>query len=127
MSSPCSGLSPTPARDGVSRDGTDGPVVMDVPPIARAETGATHRLPSGLADLRWTLDGRERARPEWGLRGDAGPLIDQPPGIALIVDLGSCGAGGAGAGGAVVLTFERHAVAFLLGAGLSRRGDRGGR
>src|SRR5215203_7300544 len=82
--------------------------------------------PVRLAVLCWAFDGRERARTEWRLRADAGTLIDEFPGVALVVDLGRRGAGGAGTGSAIVLAFERHAVAFLLGAGPCRRRDRSG-
>ena len=42
------------------------------------------------------------------------PFGDVFPGIALIIDLGRAGAGGAGAGGAIVLAGERDAVAAFL-------------
>src|SRR5260370_11508408 len=94
---------------------------------------ASLRLPVAAV---WGSDRVQRAM--LAVREDdrlAGPALDQLPGVALEIHRGGALAGGAGAGGTIILTLQGDAVAFhLVGGdgsllfGLGQRccdGDRG--
>ncbi len=102
-------------RDGLHFDGLE--------PVGR---GAFGKVAGETEEAFFLKGGSQSAVATIGQHhGFAGTFGHEAPGVALIMDGGGTGAGGAGAGGTIVFAGESNAIALFFTGGTGGVGERG--